>query len=438
MATRASCWPTPTEACRRSRGPAARRGAPCSAPTAPSTSPRAATFPGSGDTSAVSGIQRVSPDGKVELLFSEVAGYQLYGPNDLAFGPDGRLYFTESGSEQDFRFDVRVPGRLFAVGPSGAGEMLLELPGVYPNGIAFDAQQRLYWTESMAHRICRLDDRGEPETFCQLSDEHVPDGMAFAADGRLFVATTVSGGVTVISPEGEVLAEIPLGEHATNCTFDGSALYVPPPAGGHRGVAADRYFWRVEPTRPAWTSSAGGCRRPSPRSAARPHAHGLAGSTPAGRGPPARGRRAQRRPGRCPACARGGRRRGIPPLSSAVPDGVIPSGTGHADRGQRPGQPVALADQHEVIAVPLRTPRPARPPRPAAAARPRPDSPRRAVACTPQPACARRRRSASSTARRRVHVPVGDQHDPERALVRFHQAPPPCGRGLEHGPRSAR
>ena len=65
--------------------------------------------------------------------------------------------------------------------------MLLERPGVYPNGIAFDAEQRLYWTESMAHRVCRLED-GEPVTFCQLSDGHVPDGMAFAADGRLFVA----------------------------------------------------------------------------------------------------------------------------------------------------------------------------------------------------------------------------------------------------------
>ena len=104
--------------------------------------------------------------------------------------------------------------------------MLLELPGVYPNGIAFDASQRLYWTESMAHRIRRLDDRGEPETFCQLSDGHVPDGMAFAADGRLFVATTISGGVTVISPDGEVLTEIHLDEHATNCIFDGSVLYV--------------------------------------------------------------------------------------------------------------------------------------------------------------------------------------------------------------------
>jgi gluconolactonase len=202
--------------------------------------------PGSGVTDAVSGIQRVLPDGTAGLLFSEVAGYPLYGPNDLAFGPDGRLYFTESGSEQDFRFDVRSPGRLFAVDASGAGELLLELPDVYPNGIAFDAEQRLYWTESMAHRVCRLDG-GKPVTFCQLSDDHVPDGMAVAADGRLFVATTVSGGVTVISPDGRILAEIHLGEHATNCIFDGSALYVT--ATREADIEASQRtgtFWRVE------------------------------------------------------------------------------------------------------------------------------------------------------------------------------------------------
>jgi gluconolactonase len=206
--------------------------------------------PGSGNLSAASGIQRVNRDGTVELLFSEVAGYQLYGPNDLAFGPDGRLYFTESGSEQDFRFDVRAPGRLFAAGGPGAGEMLLELPGVYPNGIAFDAEQRLYWTESMAHRVRRLEN-GEPVTFCQLSDGHVPDGMAFAADGRLFVATTISQGVTVVSPEGEVLEEIHLGQHATNCIFDGPALYVT--ATAVPDIEASQRtgtFWRVDTDAP--------------------------------------------------------------------------------------------------------------------------------------------------------------------------------------------
>ena len=181
--------------------------------------------PGSGDTSAVSGIQRVQPDGSVELLCSEVDGRTLYGPNDLAFGPDGRLWFTDSGSEEDYRFDVRSPGRLFVVGAGGRGELVLELPQVYPNGIAFDADGRLYWTESMAHRIQRLED-GEAVTWCQLSDEYVPDGMAFARDGRAFVATTISEGVSIVSPDGRLVDHIELGEHATNCAFDGGTLYV--------------------------------------------------------------------------------------------------------------------------------------------------------------------------------------------------------------------
>src|SRR5262245_63731597 len=52
--------------------------------------------PGSGDTSAVSGIQRVNPDGTVELLCSEVAGYELYGPNDLAFRSEERRVGKET------------------------------------------------------------------------------------------------------------------------------------------------------------------------------------------------------------------------------------------------------------------------------------------------------------------------------------------------------
>ncbi|HEU0192619.1 MAG TPA: SMP-30/gluconolactonase/LRE family protein [Gaiellales bacterium] len=201
--------------------------------------------PGSGDFGAVCGIQRVAADGRVELVSSEIGGQALAAPNDLAFGPDGRLWFTDSGTEQDPRVDVPAPGRLFALDAAG-GELLAERPRVYPNGIAFDGAGRMYWTESLAHRVCRWDD-GQAAVFAQLSDAHVPDGMAFAEDGRLFVCTTISDGVTVLSPAGEIVEEIDLGEHATNCAFAGSTLYVTA-TGGPDLDASDRSgsLWGVE------------------------------------------------------------------------------------------------------------------------------------------------------------------------------------------------
>jgi gluconolactonase len=186
---------------------------------------QAGNVPGADDQSAVPGIQRIDPDGSVEMLATSVAGYTLAAPNDLAFGPDGRLWFTDSGTEQDPRYDPRSPGRLFVLDSSGHGELVLERPEVYPNGIAFDAAGSLFWTESLARRVCRLVD-GEAQTFCQLPETSTPDGMAIAADGRFFVCTTTSGGLTVLSPTGEILEEIAIGTNPTNCIFDGPTLYV--------------------------------------------------------------------------------------------------------------------------------------------------------------------------------------------------------------------
>jgi gluconolactonase len=201
--------------------------------------------PGSGDQSAVCGIQRVSRDQTVELLAAEIDGYVLAAPNDLAFGPDGRLYFTDSGTEQDQRVDVASPGRLFVLDSSGDGEMLLERPDVCPNGIAFDAAGELYWTESFAHRVCRLEN-GQATIFAELPDDYFPDGMAFADDGRLFVSTNPPG-VTVLSPDGEFLGDIRIGEFATNCIFSGSTLYVTA-TGTFELCAHERTgtLWRVE------------------------------------------------------------------------------------------------------------------------------------------------------------------------------------------------
>ena len=42
-------------------------------------------------------IQKTNPSGKAEILVTEADGVKFDGPNDLAFGPDGRLYFTDFG-----------------------------------------------------------------------------------------------------------------------------------------------------------------------------------------------------------------------------------------------------------------------------------------------------------------------------------------------------
>ena len=42
-------------------------------------------------------IMRVAEGGKPEVVCTEADGVTLNAPNDLTFGPDGRLYFTDSG-----------------------------------------------------------------------------------------------------------------------------------------------------------------------------------------------------------------------------------------------------------------------------------------------------------------------------------------------------
>ena len=160
--------------------------------------------PGSGDLSAVPGVQRVRADGTVELLTSSIDGHALASPNDLAFGPDGRLWFTDSGTEGDDRYPVREPGRLYALDACGGGELVLERPEVYPNGIAFDAQGRLYWTESLAHRVCRLED-GVATTFASSATTTCPTAWHSPPTAGCWCARPSRSASPCSHPEGEIL-----------------------------------------------------------------------------------------------------------------------------------------------------------------------------------------------------------------------------------------
>jgi len=190
-------------------------------------------------------IERISLTGEIETWATTIADVDLAAPNDLVFGPDGRLYLTDPSEPYDPQ-RAHATNRLLALGSHG-GEVLIELPPSYINGLAFTPKGELVWVESYTRDVCLLDE-GAKRRLCALPESHIPDGLDIAADGRMYVATTFSHGITVVAPDGEIVDHIPLDESAipTNCCFHGSDLLVTDFGVGYRAGNARGRLWRVE------------------------------------------------------------------------------------------------------------------------------------------------------------------------------------------------
>ena len=137
----------------------------------------------------------------------EVAGITLDGPNDLAFGADGRLCFTDPRGASDRRATTN-PGRLFALdlddrrrraGRSRWGRCSRTASASSPTarwrGPSRSPGGSWRWSTARPSR----------SSSCPTGT--APDGFCVGADGRLYVASTYAHCVSVIE-DGEIVDEL--------------------------------------------------------------------------------------------------------------------------------------------------------------------------------------------------------------------------------------
>ena len=94
-------------------------------------------------------------DGEITDLTTGRSEYQVATPNFPVFHPDGRLFFSDSGS-----WGAR-DGRLFCLDPDGAVRLVSQEAAAFPNGLAIDpGAEWLYIAESEVPAISRLRPNG--------------------------------------------------------------------------------------------------------------------------------------------------------------------------------------------------------------------------------------------------------------------------------------
>ena len=170
-------------------------------------------------------IQKTTPDGRVDVLVTHAGGVKFDGPNDLTFGPDGRLYFTDSGDWDPA--NKPHSGRIIVVEKNGSARILEELDHVYPNGIVAEPDGSIVWVESYTLRVVRRKPDGTKTVIHTLPEGHIPDGLKIDIHGNLWITTVASGGLDVLAPDGKHLAFHEVGGTLLNCCFGkGGKMFV--------------------------------------------------------------------------------------------------------------------------------------------------------------------------------------------------------------------
>lgn len=172
--------------------------------------------------------------GEVQVVYEHCGEQPLNGPNDIVFDEGGGFWFTDLGHTHK---RSRDRGAIYYARTDGSAirEAVFPLDG--PNGIALSPDGRtLYTAETFTARIWAWDVTGPgrlapaPRNLlagtgrlvATLPGLHLCDSMAVDAEGNLHVAT-IPNGISVISPDGRLLEQLPMPEpFATNICFGGA------------------------------------------------------------------------------------------------------------------------------------------------------------------------------------------------------------------------
>jgi gluconolactonase len=172
---------------------------------------------------AIHGVLRLSPERQLSVVVDRYQGQPLNGANDLFFDRHGTLYFSDPwGSSLE-----KPIGGFYRLFPDGRLEQL-DTGLAFPNGVAVAPDgTAVYLAETWHNRVLRYaigpDNRvGPREDWAYLEGEPGPDGMAFDADGFLYVAHFGGGRVDVVAPDGSLAGAIKVpGRQPTNVAFGG-------------------------------------------------------------------------------------------------------------------------------------------------------------------------------------------------------------------------